>query len=66
MDVSFLCPKCSCSKYTVGELRASGGAFSSMNDIDNAIFTTVSCTQCGYTEFFKGYLREVKERLGME
>lgn len=46
------CPKCDNDTFETAELRASGGALSSMFDIENQQFTTVTCTRCKYTELY--------------
>jgi|TARA_B100002052_G_scaffold218473_1_gene200455 predicted nucleic-acid-binding Zn-ribbon protein len=50
---NYTCPKCGSTSYETGEIRASGGAMSSIFDIENKRFTSISCTKCGYTEFYK-------------
>lgn len=50
----FKCIKCGGTQYKVDEMRATGGAFAKIFDVQNKKFTTVSCTNCGYTEFYKG------------
>lgn len=47
------CPKCDHDTFETAEIRASGGALSSMFDIENEQFTTVSCTRCQYTELYR-------------
>ena len=46
-------PKCNNRTYTVGELRATGGTFSKIFDIQNQKYTSVTCERCSYTEFYK-------------
>lgn len=50
---SFICPKCSTTAYELDEMRATGGAFAKVFDVQNKKFTLVSCKQCGYTELYK-------------
>jgi predicted nucleic-acid-binding Zn-ribbon protein len=38
----------------MGELRAAGGFWSKIFDVQGQKFTTVTCTRCRYTELFKG------------
>jgi uncharacterized protein len=47
------CPKCSGRDWDVGEIRASGGVWSSILDVENKYFTHLTCTKCSYTEFYK-------------
>ncbi len=47
------CPKCNNTSFEKDEFRATGGAFAKVFDIQNKKFTTVSCSNCGYTELYK-------------
>ena len=49
----YACPKCSCKTYKLGELRATGGFFSKIFDIQNQKYTSVTCSRCTFTEFYK-------------
>ncbi len=49
----YACPKCANARYSTGEIRTSGGLFSSLFDYDNQRFSYVSCSRCSYTEFYK-------------
>lgn len=51
---SYLCPKCGNTQYELDEIRTTGGALSKIFDVQNKKFTSVTCTQCKYTEFYKG------------
>jgi len=48
------CVKCNHHEAEVGESRQSGSGLASMFDVEGLRFTTVSCTRCSYTEFYKG------------
>ena len=37
----------------MGQIRVSGGFWSSFFDVGNKRYNAVSCTECGYTEFYK-------------
>ncbi len=50
---SYICPKCNNTSYEDGQFQATGGTFSKLFDIQTEKFTTVSCTNCGYTEIYK-------------
>ncbi len=50
----YLCPKCGNKQYELDEMRATGGNFAKIFDVQNKKFTVVTCTQCKYSEFFKG------------
>ncbi|BBB33039.1 conserved hypothetical protein [Thermotomaculum hydrothermale] len=52
MNEGYVCPKCGNREYKKGEMRATGGFFSKIFDVQNKRFTTISCTVCGYTEFY--------------
>ncbi|NIR45751.1 MAG: GTP-binding protein, partial [Gemmatimonadetes bacterium] len=41
------------STYETGEMRATGGFWSKVFDVQSRKFTTVTCDHCKYTEFFK-------------
>jgi predicted nucleic-acid-binding Zn-ribbon protein len=47
------CLKCGSSDFETDQLRATGGIWSKILDIQNKKFTTVSCVRCGYTEMYK-------------
>lgn len=49
----YKCPKCTHREFLSGEIRASGGALSSMFDLETERFTAISCKKCGYTEFYR-------------
>ena len=48
------CPKCGCGEYEADELRASGGFWSKIFDVQNKRFTTIICGNCRYTEMYQG------------
>ena len=50
---NYTCPKCGSTSYETGEIRVSGGAWSAVLDVENKRYNSVSCTKCGYTEFYK-------------
>jgi uncharacterized protein len=50
---NYTCPKCNCNTYKLGQMRATGGTLSKIFDIQNQKFTSVTCEQCTYTEFYK-------------
>jgi len=50
---SFQCLKCKRQECEVGQLRAAGGFWSKMFNIQNMKFKTYSCTTCGYTDIYK-------------
>ena len=52
--ITYSCMKCNNTSYTTDEFRATGGGFSRFFDVQNKKFTTVSCSQCGFTEIYRG------------
>ena len=51
-SLNYNCPKCHWNEYIIGEMRAAGGFWSKIFDVQGKRFTTVSCQKCSYTEFF--------------
>jgi predicted nucleic-acid-binding Zn-ribbon protein len=51
--LKYTCPKCGNKKADVDKIRTTGAGFTRYFNIQNRRFTTVSCTQCGYTEFYR-------------
>ena len=52
-SLNYRCPKCGHNQCEVGEIRAAGGFWSKIFDVEGQRFTNVVCTRCRYTEFFK-------------
>lgn len=50
---SFECPKCGSTHYERGEIRAAGGFWSKIFDLQNRRFLSLTCRGCGYTEFYR-------------
>ena len=48
------CLKCGSIDYETGEVRVSGGFWSRIFDVQNKKYSTVTCSKCSYTEFYKG------------
>ena len=53
MSGEWVCPKCGNAQYEADEFRATGGTLAKLFDVQNKKFSTVSCTQCRYTELYK-------------
>ena len=49
----FECPKCSNNSYETGEIRTTGSGLSRFLNLQNQKFASVSCSNCGYTEFYR-------------
>lgn len=52
-NLSFHCPKCEHRECEIGEMRAAGGFWSKIFDVQGARFSSVTCKNCRYTEFYK-------------
>ncbi|GGD17249.1 zinc ribbon domain-containing protein [Hyunsoonleella pacifica] len=52
-NINYVCPKCSNTTYEVSEMRATGGTLSKIFDVQNKKFTSITCSNCTYTEFYK-------------
>ena len=47
------CVKCGHTEVEEGTLSATGSGFSKIFDLQHNNFTTITCKNCGYTEFYK-------------
>jgi len=47
------CPKCKNNSYETDQFAATGGGLSKIFDVQNKKFTTVTCSQCKFTEIYK-------------
>jgi predicted nucleic-acid-binding Zn-ribbon protein len=52
-QLNYRCPKCSNTQYEIGEIRAAGGFWSKIFDVQGKRFSAVTCSHCKYTEFYK-------------
>ena len=52
-EFNYNCPKCRNTDCEVDEFRATGGFLTKIFDIQSKRFTTVTCTNCHYTEIYK-------------
>jgi predicted nucleic-acid-binding Zn-ribbon protein len=48
------CPKCGNEQTEVDQISTAGSGLSKYFDIQNRNFTVISCTDCGYSELYKG------------
>lgn len=53
-QLNWECPKCRNRDFETDQLTGTGGALSKFFNIQNKKFTTVTCTRCTYTEFYRG------------
>ncbi len=51
-SLRFTCSKCHGNDCEIGEIRAAGGFWSKVFDVQNRKLTTVTCTRCRYTELY--------------
>lgn len=54
MSQKYVCPKCGNTNFETDEMRTTGGRFAKIFDVQNKKFTAVTCTNCKYTELYKG------------
>lgn len=50
---SFTCAKCGNKKADIDNIRTTGSGFTRYFNIQNRKFVAISCSKCGYTEFYK-------------
>ena len=50
---NYKCPKCNNRQFETDVMSTTGGGLSRIFDIQSRRYTTVSCTNCGYTEIYK-------------
>jgi hypothetical protein len=55
------CIKCK-GEYEQGEMRAAGGFWTKIFNIQNKKFTTLSCIECGYTELYNKKSNSSKDK----
>jgi uncharacterized protein len=57
IPTTYTCPKCGHPEHETGEIRAAGGFWSKIFDVQGKRFTTVICKRCRYTELFQADTR---------
>ena len=50
---AYECPKCHNDQFEQGVIRTTGDGLSRCFDIQNQKFSHITCSEGGYTEFFK-------------
>jgi uncharacterized protein len=60
----FVCQKCHQTQAEVKRIATSGTGLSRMFDIEHNVFVAVSCTFCGFTEFYNPHILEGRDDLG--
>lgn len=53
-NIQYTCPKCGCTSYEQDQFQATGDNLTKIFNVQNKRFYTVTCTQCGYTELYRG------------
>ena len=53
MSARYKCLRCEHRQYDTGEMRAAGGFWSKVFDVQGRRFTTVTCQRCRHTELFQ-------------
>lgn len=48
------CPKCGHEDADIDEVATTGTGLTKLFDLQNRRFRAVTCTNCGYTEFYRG------------
>lgn len=48
------CPKCGHEDAEVDQIATTGMGLTRLFDVQNRRFNVVTCTNCGYTEFYRG------------
>ena len=51
--LNYCCPKCKKTSYSTAQMRATGGIWSKIFDVQTQKYTSVTCDNCKYTEFYK-------------
>ena len=51
-SLKYNCPKCQNTQYETGQLRAAGGFWTKVFNVQSKKFTTVTCSNCRYTEMY--------------
>jgi predicted nucleic-acid-binding Zn-ribbon protein len=50
---SYTCPKCGNRQADIDNIRTTGAGFTKFFNIQNRKFLAVSCSKCGFTEFYR-------------
>tara|TARA_B100000676_G_C17288873_1_gene441402 strand:- start:218 stop:430 length:213 start_codon:yes stop_codon:yes gene_type:complete len=50
---NWFCSKCNNLEYEIGEIRVAGSFWQKIFNVQRSRFSSVTCTKCSYTEFFK-------------
>ena len=47
------CPKCKNNEYEMGDIRVAGSFWQKIFNVQRTKFSSVTCSRCTYTEFYK-------------
>ncbi len=50
---NYKCPRCGNDRCETGELRAAGGFWGKIFDVQSQKFATVTCERCRHTDLYK-------------
>jgi uncharacterized protein len=50
--IKYVCPKCSTKTCEIGEIRTASSFLTKIFNIQNRRFSSVTCTECKYTELY--------------
>ncbi|WP_457741482.1 zinc ribbon domain-containing protein [Thermococcus sp.] len=57
------CPKCGSTEYVQGKVAMTGAGLSRLLDWQSHEFITITCKNCGYTEFYSADVVGGKDNL---
>ena len=52
-QLNYRCPRCNHTGYETGEIHMAGGTWSKIFNVEGRKFTTVTCSNCRYTEMYE-------------
>ncbi len=61
--VKYTCPKCGSKTYIAGEISTTGNFLTRVLNIQSKRFTSVTCSECKYTEFYHLPFKRLSEVL---
>ena len=50
--IKYVCPKCGSKTCTADEIRTASNYLTKIFNIQNRRFTSITCTECTFTEFY--------------
>ena len=51
---NYTCPKCNNRNFETDQIATTGAGWSKIFDLQNRKFHIISCSNCGYSEMYKG------------